>query len=348
MQMNRRNLLKAGGALGALMLTGAGRALAAAPKLTVNTYGGLYAKAVNENFVAHYIKQTGGEAVAVVDIPSAALSKIRATMPKPDYDLYIATANDTLRAIELGLVEEIAPADLPDLVNVPEPSYAQWGNKAVSFSYGTGGFLYDTRKIPNPPRTWVEFAERTAKGEFGRAVAIPSANQAGVLEACVFPIVHAFGGTMANPDIGFKKLAAMTPYVAKFYSDMSEVVQLMATGEIAIAIYVDGRSWAFVDQNPWANFIVPEKGGTFQSSQIMKVKNSPADAWKLMNAFINADAAKGFVAMIKYPVTNTKVVYPESMKNRVTNPKDILYPPFAEIAKNTPALIERWNKEVGG
>jgi spermidine/putrescine-binding protein len=348
MLMNRRNLLKAGGALGAMALTGTGRLHAAAPKLTVNTYGGLYATAVNENFVAHYVKATGNEAEAVVDIPSAALSKIRATMPTPDYDLFVATANDTLRAIELDLVEEISADKLPDLANVPEPSFAQWGNKAVSFSYGTGGFLYDTRKIPNPPKDWVEFAERTAKGEFGRAVAIPSAKQAGVLEACVFPIVHSFGGTVESPDAGFAKLAAMTPYIAKYYADMSEVVQLMTTGEIAIAIYVDGRSWAFVDKNPWANFVVPAKGGVFQSSQIMKVKNSPAEAWQLMNSFINTEAAEGFVATIKYPVTNTKVRYPDSMANRVTKQEDILYPPFADLAKNTSALIERWNKEIGG
>lgn len=348
MRINRRTFLEATGLLGLSTLAGHRAALAARSGLVVNTYGGVYATAVNANFVASYIEKTGGKAEAVVDIPSAALSKIRATMPNPDYDLFIATANDTLRAIDLDLVEEIVPAKLPDLADIPAKSYTQWGNKAVSFSYGTGGFLYDKRKIANPPKTWVEFAERTAKGEFGRSVAIPSATQAGVLEACVFPIVDAFGGTIEKPDVGFDRLAKMAPYVAKFYSDMSEVVQLMTTGEIAIAIYVDGRAWSFVDKNPWADFVVPAKGGVFQSSQIMKVKKSPDEAWGLMNAFLNAKAAEGFVATIKYPVTNTKAHYPAAMATRVTKQEDILYPPFALIAKHTPELIERWNKEIGG
>lgn len=348
-RISKRHFLKLGAATGALALTGLPRLQAAElPKLTVNTYGGLYATAVNENFVAHYKAATGGAAEAVTDVPSAALSKIRATMPKPDYDLFVATANDTLRAIDLGLVEEIQPDKLPGLQNLMPEAYSQWGNKAISFSYGTGGFLYDTRKIANPPKTWAEFAERTAKGEFGRSVAVPSATQAGVLEAFVFPIVHAFGGTMAKPDVGFEKIAAMAPYVAKFYGDMSEVVNLMANGEISIATYVDGRSWAFVDKNPWANFIVPEKGGVFQSSQIMKVKGSPDNAWALMDAFINTEADEGFAKMIKYPMTNQAVTYPEAMAKRVTKPEDILYPPFAEIARLTPELIERWNKEIGG
>lgn len=347
-RISKRHFLKLGVATGALALTGIPRLQAAAPKLTVNTYGGLYATAVNENFIAHYKKATGNDAEAITDVPSAALSKIRATMPKPDYDLFVATANDTLRAIDLDLVEVIQPDKLPGLKNLMPEAYTQWGNKAVSFSYGTGGFLYDTRKIANPPKTWVEFAERTAKGEFGRNVAVPSATQAGVLEAFVFPIVHSFGGTMADPTVGVEKIAAMVPYIAKFYGDMSEVVNLMANGEITIAPYVDGRAWAFVDKNPWANFIVPEKGGVFQSSQIMKVKGSPDIAWELMDAFINTEADEGFVKVIKYPVTNQAVKYPEAMAARVTKPGDILYPPFAEIAKLTPDLIERWNKEIGG
>lgn len=345
---SRRDLLKIGAAAGALSLFSPIVSRAQARKLAVNTYGGLYATAVNENFVADYIAKTGGEAEAITDIPSAALSKIRATMPDAEYDLFVATSNDTLRAIELGLVEPLRPELLPDLANLPAASYEQWDNMAVSFSYGTVGFLYDTRAIKNPPKDWIDFVERTIAGEFGRTVVIPSSNQASVLEACVFPITNAFGGTIADPTAGFEKLKAMTPYISSYYSDMAEVVQLFANGEATIATYIDGRSWAFVDKNPWANFVVPAKGGVFQSSQIMKVKGSPDAAWTLMNSFIATKAAEGFVNTIKYPVTSTAVQYPPEMEGRVTRQEDILYPPFAEIAKATPSLIERWNKEIGG
>lgn len=348
MNLTKRQFLKVSGAASALALVGTGATFGQSRKLAVNTYGGLYANAVNENFVANYIATTGGQAEAITDIPSAALSKIRATMPRPEYDLFVATSNDTLRAIELDLVEPLDMSRLPGLKDVPAASYEQWQNMAVSFSYGTVGFLYDTRAIANPPKDWVEFVERTISGEFGRNVVIPSGNQASVLEACVFPITNAFGGTIADPTVGYEKIAAMTPYISGYYSDMAEVVQMLANGEATIAIYIDGRSWAFVDQNPWANFVVPAGGGVFQSSQVMKVKGSPAEAWDLMNSFIATEPAEGFVNTIKYPVTNIAVKYPDEMKGRVTKQEDILYPPFAEIAKATPALIERWNKEIGG
>ncbi len=345
--VTKRDFLKLSGAAGAFALSGM-PAHAAGPKVTVNTYGGLYETAVTENFIASYKAATGGDAEAVIDIPSAALSKIRATMPNPDYDLFIATPNDTIRAIELDLVEEIDPAKLGNLKDIPEVNYSQWKNQAVSFSYGIVGFLYDTRKISNPPKTWAEFADRTISGEFGRSVAIPSASQAGILEICVWPIVDAFGGTVEKPDAGFDKLRQMAPFVAKNFSDMSEVVQLMSTGEISIAIYVDGRAWSFVENNPWANFAVPEKGGIFQSSQIMKVKGTPDEAWKLLDTFLAKEPSEGFVEKILYPVTNSTVVYSPRMQARLTPAENIVYPPYFDIFKHTSALIERWNKEVGG
>lgn len=346
--INKRDFLKLGGAASTLALTGMPQLHAAAPKLTVNTYGGLYETAVTDNFIASYKKATGNDAEAVIDIPSAALSKIQATQPNSDYDLFVATPIDTIRAIELDLAEELDHSRLGNLKDIPEVHYTQWGNKAVSFSYGIYGFLYDTRKITNPPKTWAEFVERTIAGEFGRTVAVHSATQAGILEGYIWPIIDAFGGTVEDPGEAFDKMRQMVPNVAKNFSDLSEVVQLMSTGEISIAPYVDGRAWSFVEQNPWANFIVPEKGGSIVSSQIIKVKNSPDDAWKLMDAFLDKEAEEGFTETILYPVTNSTVEYSPRMQARLTPTENIIYPPYFELFKHTSALIERWNKEVGG
>lgn len=346
--LTKREFLKLGGAAGAFAAAGVPLVHAAAPKVMVNSYGGVYETAVRENFVAHYMKLTGNEADTAADIPSAALSKIRATMPTPDYDLFIATSNDTIRAIELDLVEEIDASKLPNLSAVPEVYRNQWKNRAVSFSYGIIGFLYDTRKISNPPTTWVEFVERTIKGEFGRSVALPSATAAGMVETCIWPIMDAFGGSVTQPDAGFDKLREMKPYITKYTADFAEVLQLISTGEIAISPYVDGRAWTFVEQNPWANFVVPKKGGVFSSSQIMKVKNSPQEAWQLMDAFFAKEPAEGFTETILYPVTTTNVEYSDRMKARLTSMDDVRYAPSFELYEHTASLIERWNKEVGG
>jgi len=346
--ITKRNFLKLSGAAGAFTLTGGHQLLAAGPKITVNTYGGLYETAVTDNFIASYKNATGNDAEAVIDIPSAALSKIQATQPNSDYDLFVATPIDTIRAIELNLAEELDPSKLSNLKDIPEVYYKNWDNKAVSFSYGIYGFLYDTRKIANPPKTWAEFVERTIAGEFGRTVAVHSATQAGILEGFIWPIINAFGGTIEDPAAAFDKMRQMVPYIAKNFSDMSEVVQLMSTGEISIAPYVDGRAWSFVEKNPWANFVVPEKGGCIVSSQIVKVKNSPDDAWKLMDVFLDKEAEEGFTETILYPVTNSTVEYSPRMQARLTPTENIIYPPYFELYKHTSALIERWNKEVGG
>jgi len=348
MLINKREFLKLGAGAGAMTVMGAGSLWAAGPRLTVNTYGGVYEAAVTENFINTYKTLTGGDAQAVVDVPSAALSKIAATMPKSDYDLYVGLANDTLRAIELDLVEELSPADLPALPDLMPEAVSQWDNKAVSFSLSVCGFLYDKRKIPNPPKTWEEFATRTAAGEFGRTVSMPSASNPGVIETAIYPIADAFGGSIANPAVGFEKIAAMLPYIANFFTDLSMVVNLMSNGEISIAPYSSSRAWVFQDKNEWAGFQIPRKGAIAQSSQVMKVKNSPAESWKLMNAFIDREPAGGFAKKMNSMVPNTKVQYPESLVSRVPAQEDILYPPIREIVKNSSALIEQWNREIGG
>lgn len=348
MYINRREILKLGAGAGAMAMLGTGTVRAAGKRLTVNTYGGVYEAAVTENFINTYKTLTGGDAQAVVDVPSAALSKIAATMPTPDYDLYVGLANDTLRAIELDLVEELSPGDLPALPDLLPEATSQWDNKAASFSLSVCGFLYDKRKIPNPPQTWEEFATRTAAGEFGKTVCLPSASNPGVIETTIYPIADAFGGSIANPGVGFEKIAAMLPYVAVFFTDLSMVVNLMSNGEIAIAPYSSSRAWVFQDKNDWAGFQIPRKGAIAQSSQIMKVKNSPAEGWKLMNSFIDREPAGGFARKMNSMVPNTKVQYPESLISRIPAMEDVHYPPIREIAKNSSALIEQWNREIGG
>ncbi len=347
-ELSKRGFLRLGAGAGALGLL-SGRPLQAQSKqLSFNTYGGVYAKAVADSFIRSYTKTTGNPARAVVDTPSAALAKIGATMPRPEYDLYIGLAADTLRAADMGLIEELSSADLPALKQLLPVAVEPWGNKAVSFSISVAGFLYDKRKIPNPPRTWQEFAERTAAGAYGRSVSVPSASQASLIETCIYPINAAFGGTIDKPDPGFKQLKAMTPYITSYYTDLSQVVNQMSNGEVAIAVYSSSRSWVYMNQNDWAGFQIPSKGGILQSSQVMKVKNSSPEAWKLMNAFIDREGAQGFAVAMNSMVPNRDVTYPGVMAERVAAQEDVVAAPVRDLVRATPALIERWNKEIGG
>ena len=154
---------------------------------------------------------------------------------------------------------------------------------------------------------------------------------------------------MSNPNVAFQKLKAMKGNIPKFYSDASEVVNMMATGEVHIAVYIDGRAWAFHDKgNPWVGWVVPKPGGIFLSSQAMKVKNSAPEAWEFINCLLDPVAQAGFAKMIQYPVTNPKVKYPPELVNRMSTQKEVIYPPQREIMKNASAWVERWNKEIGG
>jgi putative spermidine/putrescine transport system substrate-binding protein len=351
-EWTRRDVLKTGALVtGGLLVNGMSPAPSsgATKSLIVNSYGGVYEKAVRENFAKCFQSKTNIPAEIIVGIPSAVLAKIRASQPKPDVDVFIATASTTIEAINQNLVEKIDPKKVPNLKDVPKINIEQWEGYGVSFSYGVGGIMYNKEKIKNPPQSWAEFVDRTIKGDFGKKVTIPSLSSPESLSVTLWTIANAFGGSVAKPDIAFEKLKVMRNNIPKFYSDLSEVVNMMSTGEVDIAMYPDGRAWAFHDMgNPWVGWIAPKPGGVFQSSQCMKVKNSAPEAWEFINCLIDPVAQEGFTKMIKYPVTNLKVKYPQDLVNRMTPQKDLIYPPHQEIMKQAALWAERWNKEIGG
>ncbi len=348
----RREVLKTGALMtGGLLIEGISPS--SSPGVTksiiVNSYGGIYEKAVRENFAKCFQDKTNIPAEVIVGIPSAILAKIRASQPKPDVDVFIATAPMTIEAINQNLVEKIDPTRVLNLKDIPKVNIDQWEGYGVSFSYGVGGLIYNKEKIKNPPQSWSEFIDRTIKGDFGKKVAIPSIGSADGPLFSVWTIAHVFGGSVEKPDIAFEKLNAMKHNIPKFFTDFSEVINMMSTGEIDISFYYDGRAWAFHDNgNPWVGWIVPKPGGLFSSSQSLKVKNSAPEAWEFINCLLDPVAQAGFSKMIKYPMTNPKVKYPPEMVNRMTPQKDLIYPPHREIMKQAALWLERWNKEIGG
>ncbi len=351
-KVTRREILKAGALTAGALAIGGGIpriSIAASKSITVNSYGGAYEKAVRDHYVKCFQAKTGIPVNIMVGIPSAALSKIRASQSRPDVDVFIATMSTTIEAINQNLVEKLDFSKIPNIKDIPKPNYEQWDGYGVSFSYGVGGIMYNKDKIKNPPQTWAEFADRTIKGDFGKYVTVPSINFAEGPSLSIWTLAQAFGGSVAKPDIAFEKVRAMKAYIPKFYADASEVVNMMATGEVNIATYIDGRAWAFHDKgNPWVGWVTPRKGGVFLSSQAMKVKNSAPESWDFINCLLDPTAQAGFAKAIQYPVTNSKVKYPPELIDRMGTQQDLIYPPQREIMKVVPAWVERWNKEIGG
>jgi hypothetical protein len=50
--------------------------------------------------------------------------------------------------------------------------------------------------------------------------------------------------------------------------------------------------------------------------------------------------------MVKYPIVNQSVEYPEELAKVLTPLERVKQPPFREFMDKIPAWIERWNKEI--
>ena len=112
-------------------------------------------------------------------------------------------------------------------------------------------------------------------------------------------------------------------------------------------MYWDGRAHAFIDKgNPWAGYYNPKPGALGATVAVAKVKNSPDSAWTYMDCALSADVQLAHAKTLRYAVTNSKVVYPDELKDKVVKLEDLILLPYPQEIDKFPGWIERWNKEM--
>jgi putative spermidine/putrescine transport system substrate-binding protein len=350
--ISRRDLIRSSLALtaGAAVLgrRGIGAAQAKPSSIVVTSYGGIWEKAVKENFAACFKDKTGVEARVLIGTPTEWHAKILANRSNPPINAIVGVDYDTFKGIETGVFEKIPPEKVPNLKDIPKVFYETYDGYAVTLDWGAFGLLYNKKKIPSPPTSWVEFFDRAVKGEFGKKVSLPSINSP-VGGHTLWTWAHLFGGGVDNVDPAFKKMKEIAPYNVKNWVGMPEPLQLIESGEVDIVVYPDGRAWAFIDGGKdWAGYVNPKPGGYLAPVQIGVVKNSPEITWEYLNCALAPGPQLGFAKLLRgYGVSNAKVVLPDDLKQRVTPWDQALFPPLKVIAKKMPEWLERWNKEVG-
>src|SRR5207245_11766626 len=109
----------------------------------------------------------------VVGTPTDFVQKVMATRDRRAIDAMIGTDADVFQNAQLGIIEKLQPAKVPNAAGIlpifREP-YEGW---AFGFDGGRDGVTYNANKVKNPPKSWIEFTERVATGEFGGAVLYP-------------------------------------------------------------------------------------------------------------------------------------------------------------------------------
>jgi putative spermidine/putrescine transport system substrate-binding protein len=327
-----------------LTLVGLGgpEAGAQSDKVVVTAAGGIWLESAKQNFASCFKQRTGKDVEILVGASTDFLNRMRANPANPPIHVAMLSEIDAIRAGREGLLEKLTVEKVPNLRDVPELFRKQWDDYAVIQNFGAMIVMYNNEKIKEPPRDWKTLIDNVVAGRYGKRVSFPSLTMPWGPMFTWF-LTTQYGG---SEDVVFQKYKAMLPNIAKYWVSPVEALNMFAAKEIDILVYWDGRAYAFAQENKWATAYVPEPGAFQSAAMLTKVKNSPELAWQYVDCVLSPEAQLGHSKMVKYPIVNSKVVYPKDLEAVLTPVAKVRQPPFAAFMDKIPAWIERWNKEV--
>ncbi|MBO1074580.1 extracellular solute-binding protein [Roseomonas marmotae] len=333
------------GAMAGLGLARPHLARAQGRSITVTALGGVWEEAVRSCFAEPYEKQTGNTARVLIGSPPQWLAQIEANPARPPIDAMVTIPDLAIAAVKNGLMDRFTAEKTPNIVHTPRQFIDPLDDCGVMFDYGVAGFTYNKDRIKQPPKSFVEFVDRTARGEW--QASLPGIGYAVTPIMLIWAMARALGGGVDNVDPFFDAMRKMRRNVI-FWNSPNDFESALATGDAEIGIYFDGRTWAWWDSGAkFAGFLNPSEGGSINAIAVQKPKNASEAVWPYLDIMLSAGAQLNFAKMLNYGVTNSQVVYPPELAARITPWQEAALPPYAEIAEKRAAWVDRWNREIG-
>lgn len=345
MTMNRRSFLGTAAATTSLLGLSGLPLRAQGSTLNVTAYGGVWEQAIRDCFVAPFEAKTGATATVSLGGPAQWLAQVEASPDQPPLDVLIMSPDLAVLAAQGDLMDDFTVEKLPNLAKIPQEFTDACLGKGTYFDYGVGGITYNKQVVAEPPRSFGDFVDRVASGEF--IASVPSISYGPTTVFFLWALNNALGGDVDNADPFFEAMASMKDNLV-FWAGPNDFFNHLASGEADLGIYFDGRTWNHVDEGvDWIDFINPEEGGAITAVAIQKPKNASDLAWDYLNEVLDAGNQAKFAEILNYGVTNTDVEYSEKLAARVTPLSDANLPPYADIAAVRNTWIDRWNREIG-
>jgi putative spermidine/putrescine transport system substrate-binding protein len=314
--------------------------------LVVAAWGGIWEQSFRQCIVAPFEKKTGKTVDVVLGTPAQWLNQVAASPAKPPIDVIFVQPDGALDAVKRGLVVKLEPARLAHMQEIPARFIDPVDGYGAVMNYGALGAVYNGKTIATPPKSWKDFVEGVVAGKY--KAMMPSINYpaGGVYALWMYSALY--GGSTSNVSAGLAQIKRMVASGnLKFWTDANQVLNGLKSGEIDIAMYWDGRAWAFIDDNPSFKYYTPEPGGVAAPTFMQKVKNSPDLAWEFIDVAMTAEPQACFANKIRYGVSNKNAVYDPKVKHQITDLTLLLAPPYQEFPKYQSQWVEQWNKEVG-
>lgn len=153
------------GAAAALALTACGpkddASTAAAPKNELNLY--IWAEYIDPDIITQFEKEYDCKVItSLYESNEEMLAKLQAGGAK-QYDIVVPSDFIMTSLINLGLLQEIDHAKVPNIVNLRDtfvnPPYDAGNKYSAAYQWGTVGIVYNTAKFDGPVTSWKDILE---------------------------------------------------------------------------------------------------------------------------------------------------------------------------------------------
>lgn len=225
--ITRRNFLKSSAAAGAtLSMPSIARSQEARELIIVSFPGELQephrwlARRMEERHPGLSIKLVPSESQDVV-------AQIKAAQGYSPYDAMPNGEPPHLTAIKEGYIQQLDPAQVPNVGNLLPYFADKSQGYGVPVSYSLIGIAYNTELVKTPPQTWEDLWSPEYKGKVG----IPRASSNLGLGVLV-QAAKTFGGSEGNLEPGWQKLKELEPKIGR---SPTQLLQMLEREEVAVA-----------------------------------------------------------------------------------------------------------------
>lgn len=328
---NRRDIIKAGSTIGlAAALTGfpAVHALGsnkqfAGKTIRLLTWADNTGLAVLEHIAKTFEAKTGAKVIADrTGATSEMIAKIKAAGDRPMYDVLTVAGVGATTLGGAGLLAKPDLNQLPNLNDVDPRFRVSPDGHGIGYLLWTGGMIYNKQTFKEAPTSYAEMWDE----KYSKRVFLPPSNWTDAIDTAVAAAMID-GGSMANPDAGFKRLAQLKDHVLTFGENPNQIAELIRTNQLDLGAVYPPALLAKQIRDP--NFNIGStydlKEGFFADLMYTIVPKAHPGQDDVIHAFINHTLD---------PVVQGATA--EAVLNGPINQKAVM----SEYAKNSPDIIK--------
>jgi spermidine/putrescine-binding protein len=286
---------------------------------------------------AEFEKQFGVKVQNVSQESSSdGLIKLQAQKGDPVVDVWFSVPAVVARA-PAGLLADI---DQSYITNKADLMPQAIGKDYVTCYYYPFGITYRTDMVSKPITGWEDLWDPSLEDK----ISIPSAG----FFSGNFLIVAAYlnGGNENNIDPGFEKIKELMPNVFNIFDSDATPRQLLAQGEIAVAVGGADYYGFMLERGIPAKFLSP-KPAPLQFDVLSVIKGgNEALAHEFINFMVHPFAQERTVVEWQCIPVNTKVAPAKALETAVPALSDLIVVDTKTVNENLPEWVDRWNREV--